>query len=153
MQQVGAQHFATAQAVDPRQLPVPVHLSRQALISLGHVWVLHRRLVVRIAGAVLALLVIVGLYQARDALTALGSTVVSMVQGEFVAAGFGITQIEISGQKLASDVDIATLMALSAGGPYWFEYRYPKAAGMVALTLTLRRSGAVAGFGYVSPTS
>ena len=115
MQQVGAQHFATAQAVDPRQLPVPVHLRRQALISLGHVWVLHRRLVVRIAGVVLALFVVVGLYQARDAIAALGGTVVSMVQGEFVAAGFGITEIEISGQKLTSDADIAALMALSAG--------------------------------------
>jgi cell division protein FtsQ len=115
LQQVGAQHFATAQVVDPRQLPVPVHLRRKALISLGYVWVLHRRLVVRIAGAVLALVAVVGLYQARDAIAVLGGTLVSMVQGEFVAAGFGVTEIEISGQKLTSDADIATLMALSAG--------------------------------------
>lgn len=115
MQQVGAQHFATAQAVDPRQFPVPVQLRRKALISLGHIWVLHRRLIVRIAGALLALVAIVGLYEAREPLGAAVDAVVGMVQGEFVAAGFGITEIEVSGQKLTSDADIATLIALSSG--------------------------------------
>lgn len=117
MQQVGAHQFATAQPIDPRKLPVPVrHLSRKALISLGYVWVLHRRIVVRMIGAALALLVIVGLYQGRDALWALGETTVAMVQGEFAAAGFGITEIEISGQTLTSDADIGTMIALASGG-------------------------------------
>ena len=116
MQQVGAQHFATAQAVDPRQLPVPVRsLGRKALIGIGHTWVLHRRGVLRVVAGLMALAAIVGLYQARDVFAAVGSTVAHMVQGEFVAAGFGITEIEISGQKLTSDADIATMMALAAG--------------------------------------
>ncbi len=117
MQQVGAHEFATAQAVDPRQLPVPVRtLSRKALIGISHTWVLHRRIVLRVIAALLALVAIVGLYQAREAIAAVGTTVANMVQGEFVAAGFGITEIEISGQKLTSDVDIATMMALASGG-------------------------------------
>jgi cell division protein FtsQ len=117
LQQVGAQHFASAQAVDPRQFPVPIStIKRNALIRMGHVWVLHRRLVIRVIAALCALLAIVGLYQARDALVAFGTTVVSMVQGEFVAAGFGITEIEISGQRLTSDADIASIIALTSGG-------------------------------------
>jgi cell division protein FtsQ len=117
LQQVGAHEFASAQAVDPRQFPVPVRtLSRKALIGISHTWVLHRRIVLRFVGALLALMAIVGLYQAREAIAAVGVTVANMVQGEFVAAGFGITEIEISGQKLTSDVDIATMMALASGG-------------------------------------
>jgi len=116
LQQVGAREFANAQAVDPRKLPVPIReLRRNVAVRLGHVWVLHRRIVVRVAGAVLALLFIFGAYQARDAIGVVGSTVASMVQGEFVAAGFGIEAIEVGGQKLTSDTDIATMLALSSG--------------------------------------
>ena len=116
MQQVGAKSFVGAMPVDPRQLPVPIRsISRKALIGASHTWVLHKRLLVRIAGAVLALLLIVGAYEARG-LFAIGfNSVAKIVQGEFVAAGFGINQIQISGQTLTRDSDIVTLMTLSAG--------------------------------------
>ena len=72
MQQVGARIFADAQAAlevtrhphdrfnDPRHLPAPLphpqrSLQRQALIAVSHAWVLHRQLLVRIAGGLLAL--------------------------------------------------------------------------------------------------
>ena len=117
MQQVGAKAFANAQPIDPRQLPVPTRtIRRRALVTFGHVWVLHRRVVIRVAAALAVLLVVVGLYHARDALVAAGATVSDMVQGKFAEAGFGITAIEISGQKLTSDVDIARMIALAAGG-------------------------------------
>ncbi len=118
MQQVGAQAFANAQAIDPRQLPVPLDrtstLSRRALVGLSHAWVLHRRLALRGIAAVLVLIAIAGLYQARDALAVAVTTVTRMVQGEFAAAGFGVTEIEVSGQKLTRDEDIATMLAFAS---------------------------------------
>lgn len=116
MQQVAAKSFAGAQPVDPRQLPVPIrNLRRSALISVTHAWVLHRRLLIRIGGAFLALLLIVGLYEARGILTVGVNAVVKIVQGEFVAAGFGINRIKISGQSLTRDSDIVALMTMSVG--------------------------------------
>lgn len=116
MQQVAAKSFAGAQPVDPSQLPAPLRsLRRTALIGVTHAWVLHRRLLIRAGGAVLALLLIVGLYEARALVGAGVNSVVKVVQGEFVAAGFGITQIKISGQSLTRDSDIARLMTLSVG--------------------------------------
>lgn len=116
MQQVGAKSFVGAQPVDPRQLPVPVrNIGRKALVGFSHAWVLHKRLLVRIGGAVLALLLIVGLYEVRGPIGAGFHSVAKMVQGEFVAAGFGINQIQISGQTLTRDSDIVTLMTLAAG--------------------------------------
>lgn len=118
MQQVGAEHFATAKpsTVDPRKFPVPVEqIRRTAIVRLGHAWVLHRRLILKAAAALLALLALFGLYQVRDTLFAAGETVVAMIQGEFAAVGFGITRIDISGQKLTSDADISTIVALSSG--------------------------------------
>lgn len=116
MQQVGVKSFVGAQPVDPRQLPVPVRsIGRQALIGASHTWVLHKRLLVRIGGAILALLLIVGVYEARGVVGGGLNSIIKMVRGEFVAAGFGINRIQISGQTLTRDSDIVTLMTLSAG--------------------------------------
>lgn len=128
MQQVGAKIFADAQAalelnrqvVDPRQLPAPLQhhsrsLPQRVQIAVSHAWVLHRRIFVRVAGAVLALLFIVGVYGAREPLTQLGTNALRMVQGEFAAAGFGIDAIKISGQTLADDKDIIALLMMSGG--------------------------------------
>ncbi len=121
MQQVGASAFANARPIDPRHLPIPVDhpsraLSRRLVVGVTHGWVLHRRVVLRVLTGIIVLLVIVGLYQARDALATAGATLTRMVQGEFAAAGFAITEIEVSGQRLTRDEDIATLLALSSGG-------------------------------------
>ena len=111
-----AHSFVGAEPVDPRHLPIPIRtLRRSALISVSHAWVLHRRLVVRVAGALLALLLIVGAYEARGILALGVDAVAKMVQGEFVAAGFGINQIRITGQSLTRDSDIVTLMTMSVG--------------------------------------
>ena len=132
MQQVGARIFADAQAAldvtrhphdrfhDPRHLPAPLphpqrSLQRQALIAVSHAWVLHRQLLVRIAGGLLALIFIVGAYQAREPLARLGTNALRMVQGEFAAAGFGIDAIKISGQTLSQDQHIIALLMMSGG--------------------------------------
>lgn len=116
MQQVGAKGFANAQPVDLRHLPVPISRSgRRALVKASHVWVLHKQLIVRAIGAVLALLFIVGVFEARDAIGSAGVTVYRFVQGEFAQAGFGIDAIEITGQTLTDDKDIITLLTVGTG--------------------------------------
>lgn len=129
MQQVGARIFADAQAAlqvvrqsPDHPLPAPIpgrhrhrSLTRQAVITVSHAWVLHRRIFIRIAGALLALLFVVGVYEAREPLAKLGTSVVKMVQGEFAAAGFGIDAIKISGQTLTQDQHIIALLMMSGG--------------------------------------
>ena len=101
MQQVGAKGFADAQLVDPRQLPVPLSdLSRRARVNFGYAWVLHRKVMLRAAAAAIALVGIVGAYEAREAIAAGALGLTSLAQGEFARAGFGISEIKISGQSL-----------------------------------------------------
>ncbi|MBK8083738.1 MAG: FtsQ-type POTRA domain-containing protein [Devosia sp.] len=84
-------------------------------MAANHAWVLHKGLIVRIAGAVMALLFIVGVFEARDAFVSAGTTVYRFVQGEFAQAGFAIRAIEISGQTLTADRDIITLLTVGTG--------------------------------------
>jgi cell division protein FtsQ len=113
LQQVGARGFADAQLVDPRQLPVPLSdLSRRARINFGHVWVLHRKILVRAAAAAIAVVGIVGAYEAREAIAIGATNVARLVQGQFASAGFGISEIKISGQLLTSEASIVAALGL-----------------------------------------
>ena len=115
MQQVGAKGFADAQLVDPRQLPVPIaDLSRRARINFGHAWILHRKLMLRLAAAGIAAVAIVGAYEARDMVVAGAMNLYGLAQGEFARAGFGIDKINISGQSLTSEGTILTALGLQA---------------------------------------
>ncbi|HET6347098.1 MAG TPA: hypothetical protein VFH51_19340, partial [Myxococcota bacterium] len=83
MQQVGAKGFADAQLIDPRQLPVPIaDLSRRARINFGHAWILHRKLMLRLAAA--------GLLAEQDKVAEGVTALYSLAQGQFAKAGFGI---------------------------------------------------------------
>lgn len=125
MQQVGTNTVADMPAFDlvgPEKTPGPVivrphnrGLLRQAFIVANRSWVLHGPLYVRAAGALLALIFIVGMYQVREPLARLGMNAVNMVQGEFAAAGFGIDSIKISGQTLTQDQHIVALLMMSGG--------------------------------------
>ena len=116
MQQVGAKSFANAQPVDPYHFPVPLlRPSRRALVKANHVWVLHKRIILRAFGAVLALLLAFGVFEARDVVASAGITAFRFVQGEFAQAGFGIDAIEITGQTLTDDKDIITLLTVGTG--------------------------------------
>ena len=115
MQQVGAKGFADAQLVDPRQLPVPIaDLSRRARINFGHAWILHRKLMLRLAAAGIAVVAIVGVYEARDMVVTGAMNLYGLAQGEFARAGFGIDKINISGQSLTSESTILTALGLQA---------------------------------------
>jgi cell division protein FtsQ len=116
LQQVGAKGFADAQLVDPRHLPVPIaDLSRQARVNFGHAWILHRKIMLRLAAAGVAAVAIVGAYEARDAIVTGATGLVSIAQGEFARAGFGIDEISISGQSLTSESTILAALGLQAG--------------------------------------
>lgn len=116
MQQVGAQGFADAHLVDPRQLPVPiVDFSRRARINFGHAWILHRKLMLRLAAAGIVAVAAVGLYETRDLVIAGAMNVYGIAQGEFAKAGFGIDKISISGQSLTSESTILAALGLQAG--------------------------------------
>ena len=115
MQQVGAKGFADAQLVDPRQLPVPIaDLSRRARINFSHAWILHRKLMLRLAAAGIAVVAIVGAYEARDMVVTGAMNLYGLAQGEFARAGFGIDKINISGQSLTSESTILTALGLQA---------------------------------------
>jgi cell division protein FtsQ len=116
LQQVGAKGFADAQLVDPRQLPVPIaDLSRQARINFGHAWILHRKLMLRLAAAGIVAVGAVAAYEARDLVVAGAMNVYGIAQGEFARAGFGIDEINISGQSLTSEATILTALGLQSG--------------------------------------
>ena len=113
MQQVGARGFADAQLVDPRQLPVPIaDFSRRARINLGHAWILHRKLMLRLAAAGIVAVGVVAAYEARDAIVAGAMNVYGIAQGEFARAGFGIDEISITGQSLTSESTILAALGL-----------------------------------------
>jgi cell division protein FtsQ len=86
--------------------------TNRALVAAGHAWVLHRVLILRSVAAVLALVLVVGIYQARDAIAASAVTAAGMLQGEFASAGFAIATIDITGQSLTSETDIFMALAM-----------------------------------------
>jgi cell division protein FtsQ len=116
LQQVGAKGFADAQLVDPRQLPVPIaDLSRRARINFSHAWILHRKLMLRLAAAGIVAATAVAAYEARDLVAAGAMSVYGLAQGEFARAGFGIDEISITGQSLTSESTILAALGLQSG--------------------------------------
>lgn len=102
--------------VEPHHLGLPVPVRRatnRALVVAGHTWVLHRVPILRGIAAAVALIVAVGLYQARDAIAAGAVSTASMLQGEFASAGFAIDSIDITGQSLTSETDIFMALAMA----------------------------------------
>jgi len=115
LQQVGAQGFADAQLVDPRQLPVPIQsITRRTRLSFTKAWLLHRKLMLRAAAAGIVLVGAVGVYEGRDGVGAGVAALTRMAQGQFARAGFGISKIDISGQTLTSEADILKELAITS---------------------------------------
>lgn len=105
MQQVGARAIlANARMVDPRALPVSIRPQRRRpLINLSHVWVLHRRGIIRLAAASIMCVAVGGVYMLRQHIALSVSTVSDAAQGEFARVGFAIGQISITGQTLTGE--------------------------------------------------
>jgi cell division protein FtsQ len=116
LQQVAAKSLADTAYVDPRSLPVPLaRQGRRLVVRANHAWVLHRQVMLRVLAAAMALLVIVGVYEGRHVVEAAGIAGFRLAQGEFSQAGFGITSIKITGQRLTDDAAIAALLTVGMG--------------------------------------
>jgi cell division protein FtsQ len=118
LQQVGAKGFAAAQAVDPRQLPVPVPLAvlpRRARLGFSRAWILHKRLMLRGVAGAIVLVAGAGLLAEQDKVAEGVTALYSLAQGQFAKAGFGIKSINISGQTLTSEATILKALDIGAG--------------------------------------
>ena len=105
MQQVKSEAFlAGARVIDPRALPVHVRTPRRRLRNnFGRTWILHRKLVVRIAAAMIALVAAGGVYAAREPIGTVASGLAAGAQGQLGRTAFAIGEISITGQSLTSE--------------------------------------------------
>lgn len=93
-------------------LPVMVRRRGGLMVRLANLWVLHRRLALR----ALILLALIGAgiaaYMLRDELSE-GATIVGhLVTGRVAEAGFGVAQIEITGQALTREADVIRALGI-----------------------------------------
>jgi cell division protein FtsQ len=87
-------------------LPVPIRRRGGVMVRLANLWVLHRRMALR--SIIVLVLIGAGIagYLLRDEMSE-GATVVShLVTGRMAEAGFGVAQIEITGQALTREADV-----------------------------------------------
>ncbi len=105
MQQVKSEAFlAGAQMVHPRSLPVPAPSQRQRLANrFNRAFVLHGGIIRRSVMVVALLAAAFGVYQVREPIGALATTLAEVAQGNFAQAGLAIGEISISGQTLTSE--------------------------------------------------
>jgi cell division protein FtsQ len=114
LQQVGAQGFAHARLVDPRQLPVPIQsLTRQTRLGFSRAWILHRRAILRWAALCVVLVGAGAVYEEQDAVRSGADAAWALAQVQFAHWGFGISKIEISGQSLTSEKAILNALEIS----------------------------------------
>ena len=108
MQQVGRQHFSVrTAAVDPRLLPVPLRPQRPSrarpLVGLSHAWVLHGRRITQ-GFLLFCLCACIGLaYLLREDIAEGAQGVAALLDAQLVNAGFGISEISMTGQSLTSE--------------------------------------------------
>ncbi len=93
-------------------LPVPIRRRGGMMVRLANLWVLHRGFVLKVL--VLVALVGAGLvaYVLRDEIGE-GATIVGhLVTGQVAEAGFGVAQIEITGQALTREADVMRALGI-----------------------------------------
>ncbi|SDG51529.1 cell division protein FtsQ/DivIB [Pelagibacterium luteolum] len=98
-----------------RPFPVPVRKRGGKLVTLGNLWVLHRKLVVRVMALVIAVLVAGGLYIFREDVGEAAAVVGEFAGDQMAVAGFSIQSIEIDGLKLTRETDVARALGIAAG--------------------------------------
>ena len=114
MQQVGANAFATAIAIDPARLPALIAAPRpRNFLNLGRVWLLHGRLIKRAILALVCCAAAGGLYVLRDRIAIEAGALYVLGEQQLAHSEFGIAKISMSGQGLTSDHDILAALALT----------------------------------------
>ncbi|MCD7060132.1 cell division protein FtsQ/DivIB [Pelagibacterium xiamenense] len=93
-------------AVARRNLPVSLKRRRGVLVGLGHLWVLHRTLVLRAAALVIVAAGLLGAYVFRDEIGQGAMYGADIVSGRAAQAGLGVAQISMTGQALTREADI-----------------------------------------------
>ncbi len=119
MQQVKSEAFlAGARLVDPGALPVPVRTPRTIIANrLNRAFVLHGHIIRRSLMVAALLAGAVGLYQVREPIGALASTLGGAAQGEFADAGLAIGEISITGQTLTDEQAIFDALRIEPNTP------------------------------------
>ena len=114
MQQIVSRTIlAAASVLDARSLPVVARSRARHLANSGRrLWVLHKRVWLRVIAAAMACVAIVAAYEVRDGIGAGVRMIGDLAQGEFTAAGFGIGRIGITGQTLVSEQQIVLALGL-----------------------------------------
>jgi cell division protein FtsQ len=114
VQQVGTSAIlASAEAVDPRRLPVIVRSTGQrALVAITHTWVLHRKRVLQAMLGVVALVLVVVGWETRDTLAVGVQNLRALIEGEVAEAGFGISKINLTGQNITTEAEIVQALAI-----------------------------------------
>ncbi|GGA46733.1 cell division protein FtsQ/DivIB [Pelagibacterium lentulum] len=93
-------------------LPVTTRRRRGVLVGFGHFWVLHRVVTLRAMLVALLLAVGVGCYVIREDIRTVALITADIVSGGAAEAGFGVAQIEITGQALTREADVIYALAL-----------------------------------------
>jgi cell division protein FtsQ len=97
----------------PKSAPL---VSRQkrlpVLVAAERAWVLHKKLVLKLALYGLAAILVAGAVEMRGPLYSAGVVVVEAASTGLASAGFGIAAIDISGQVLTSEADIVGALAI-----------------------------------------
>lgn len=118
MQQVSARTFSrnAASASIVVQPPRPVLRQRRrsprALANVNRLWVLHKPLLVRAMAALVCAALIAGAFQARGGIMQAATGLSNILQGEFAAAGLGVSEISITGQVLTGEARILETLGL-----------------------------------------
>lgn len=114
MQQIGRPRTLVATSAPAPHLPVPARsASSRALVPVTRAWVLHRKLIIRIAAAFALALVLAGAFQARGGIMMAAQNVGDLFNGRFAAAGYGVSEIAISGQVLTSERQVLDALAIT----------------------------------------
>lgn len=115
MQQIGRSRVLVASPVPPSQLPVPLRMvGSRVLVPVARAWVLHRKQIVRLAVALTLALVLAGAFQMRGGIVIAAQSLGDLFSGRFVAAGFAVSEIAISGQALTSESDVLEALAITS---------------------------------------
>jgi cell division protein FtsQ len=107
LQQVGAKAFATASLVDPGKLPAFIsYPRRRRMISVRHIWVLHRQRLLQAMAGLVCLAAVGGVFVARDKIGEEGAALYQLGLAKVAHSQFAISRISISGQAITSERDI-----------------------------------------------
>src|SRR5690606_4977410 len=118
MQQVGRQHFSVRTvAVDLRLSPVPLRPQRpqraRPPVGLNHAWVLHGRRITKMFLLACLCAALGVAYVLREDIGEAAASAGAFIDTELSRAGFGISEISMTGQSLTSETLVLNALGLS----------------------------------------